>query len=368
MANTTAIQLVKSAAMRLGMQSPLTLPIISGAATTIEDKDALLLLGALNAAVKNVAFMYTWRELIRFAQFWPNMYDNSAQFATTAGIPVPYDPPIKPEPTPTPGYGAEEEDVYEEVPGKFVYKDISGVLTKVPLTRLVKEGAKIPRDLVRPHPPQDLDPDYKFIGFDINILCRGFDGIISNCILHPDNPDGNTKVPLLSYDKYSRMISNVNNDDIYDAPRQNGYIIYNGLLQLVYNYYYEKEVEDQRFMSFFYKTKYPVIKAGAPLWDNSALQMYFVNDGDWSPIDDEILVLGTVINYKNYIGRDFQLEFKQYNDYIEHMKERTGGVTVLEESSYTEMSNIFHRYPPVGQGGGAGGNPTPKQGGGPQKK
>jgi hypothetical protein len=278
----TTLQLIRAASTRLGMVAPSTVPQIVGTATTIEDKDALLLLGALNAAVKNVTFMYSWRELIRQASFQPNIYDDSA------------------------------------------------VVTPA-----------------KPAPPNPLGANIMH-GFDINKICVGFDGIISNCLLDPLR---HQKIPLLTYEKYLERIYDNNVDPIYENANWNGYIITNNLLNLVIRYGEGAAVDPLNKIYLYYKTKYPVVKAAGNLYVDNDLQQFFVNADDWSPIDDEVLILGTVVNYKNYIGRDFQLEFKQFNDYIEHMKERTGGVTIIEESSYNEMSNIFRRYPPVGQGG-----------------
>jgi hypothetical protein len=301
MAATTALQLVKAAALRLGMTTPSSLPYSNGQSTTIEDKDALLLLGALNAAVKNITYTYSWRELIRQAVFTPNFYDSSSIIINADGSLVP--PPI---------------------------------------------------------PPATLGAN-KFLGWDINKICVGFDGIASNCLLYPKK---HMRIPLLTYDKFLYMSEDGRIDPIFETVEQNGYIITNNLLELVHRYNEGSDLSAGN-VYFYYKTKFPVVKAAGMLWNDSDVQLYFVEDEDWSPIDDEILILGTIINYKNYIGRDFQLEFKQYNDYIEHMKERTGGVTVIEESMYNEMSNVFHRYPPIGQGGNAS---KPQQGNQPQQQ
>jgi hypothetical protein len=303
MAATTALQLVKSAALRLGMTAPESLPYSSGQSTTIEDKDALLLLGALNAAVKNITYTYSWRELIRQAVFSPNYYDVSS-------IIIDEDGKIVPPPT----------------------------------------------------PPATLATGQRFLGWDINEMCVGFDGIVSNCLLFPQK---HMRIPLLTYDKFLYMSEDKGFDPIFETIEQNGYIITNNLLELVHRYGEGIQPYSSPKVYFYYKTKFPVVRQNGQLWNDESIQLYFVSNDDWSPIDDEVLILGTIINYKNYIGRDFQLEFKQYNDYIEHMKERTGGVTIIEESMYNEMSNVFHRYPPVGQGGNAS---KPQQGNQPQQQ
>jgi hypothetical protein len=97
-------------------------------------------------------------------------------------------------------------------------------------------------------------------------------------------------------------------------------------------------------------------------------KILFTKNDDRSVIDDECVILGAIMNYKNYIGRDFQLEAKLFTDYIEHMKERNGGLTIIEESEYSMIADRMHRYPPHSSGAQKKQQaPQPQQQGQPQR-
>ena len=188
---------------------------------------------------------------------------------------------------------------------------------------------------------------------DLNDICAGYDGIVSNAIFAKAADSSHYRVlKLLTLDKFimASMSKWVEEEDwAYDKRVEYGYIINGEDLFLTAN-------TVGYVIQFSYKTRLPVVRfhndgksAVAPtgkLNDNYSLRPIFEFDDDWSPIDDEALILGTIIGYKNYVGRDFQLELKLFTEYIEHMKERTGGLTVIEENMYRTLAEKMHRYPP----------------------
>jgi hypothetical protein len=285
----TAIQMIQEVATRLGITRPSTIEVLTGNVESIVDRDALIMLGALNQSIRSAAAAFTWRDMV-------------------------------------------------------VYKDVTATLSV----------------------DQEGKPLYHSITLDKE--CVGYDGMASSFVyFHYDEAEA-SKVILrqMSFDKFmltrgDRRTDAPNYGDIYlDERYGNGYAIIGRTLEtacpIMYNTLTNPYLIPEKIKCFIsYKCSYPVIKQeGTPQMPEDR-KILFTKDGDMPVIDDECVILGTLMNYKNYIGRDYQLEVKLFMDYIEHMKERNGGLTVIEENEYSSLIDRMHRYPPpstLGQGGG----------------
>jgi hypothetical protein len=278
-----ALQMVQEVALRLGITRPVDIEVIAGSQKSIIDRDAEILLGALNQSVRSAAAAFTWREMVLAA---------SERFYDSSGSPV--------------------SPIYS-----------------VPVLHLT----------------QNL---------------YGYDGLTTSYI-SIINYDTNRKewpvypriVRQVTLDKYLMLQkTDKQYDDIYDSDRtENGFIIINGTLFLARPFIYEDPngYKDPRAV-FTYKTNLPVVADISASLIDSGRKPLFTKNTDGAAIDDEAVILGAIMNYKNYIGRDFQLEAKLFTDYIEHMKERNGGLTIIEESEYSMIADRMHRYPPHSSG------------------
>jgi hypothetical protein len=278
-----ALQIVQEACLRLGITRPLSIEGISGTVAQIVDKDAELLLGALNQSLRMAMSAFSWKELIR-------IYDKPVSAGTS------------------------------------------------------------------------------WSNINVNSICVGFDGIVSDAIFfYSEANDASFFIcRLLTLDRFLKT-SHEDKDPSYipnygawyetvEDKTRVGYILSSEVIHIITNKQLSLYVATGRIhMNFAYKTRCAVVTsvldtsgASIPgtLDQDELLRPVFKNNIDWSPIDDEVLILGLIVSYKNYVGRDFTLEYKLWNDYIEHMKERTGGLTVIEENMYNSLAQRLHRYPP----------------------
>jgi hypothetical protein len=152
-------------------------------------------------------------------------------------------------------------------------------------------------------------------GFDIEFIAPGYDGILSNSFYIPTE------------EKHRRFIENVTIDEFTirkenDKDCRNGYIFQSGYVC------FAKKLPETKIY-FTYKTAFPFITITS---QGDKIPSAYVVDGlDQVVMDDEVLILGTIINYKNYVGLDSQLEQALYNQFLEHLKTRSESLTVIRE-------------------------------------
>jgi hypothetical protein len=88
-------------------------------------------------------------------------------------------------------------------------------------------------------------------------------------------------------------------------------------------------------LSCTYKTRYPVID-----YVLETPVPRFINDLDKSYIDTELLILGTVLNYKSYIGDDFRKEAQMFDEYAKYLKSASAGNRVIKATRQIPQSLI----------------------------
>jgi hypothetical protein len=283
--------MIQEVSTRLGVTRPTTIESMAGDMESIQDRDALILLGAMNQSIRSAAAAFTWRDMLLYVE----------ALAT----------PIK-----------------------------------------------------------DPDGNILFHRFNIDDACVGYDGMTTSYIYATSIPENagelvyRASLRQMSFDKFLLVrggyITGTESDsgDLYmDRRKINGYVLIGRQVETARPLYSGEDPKlDRTHKCFFtYKCSYPVVKPSGSMSNPLDRKMLFTDDDDISVIDDECVILGTLMCYKNYVGRDYQLEVKLFMDYIEHMKERNGGLTIIEENEYTSIIDKMHRYPPpstLGQGGG----------------
>jgi hypothetical protein len=90
-------------------------------------------------------------------------------------------------------------------------------------------------------------------------------------------------------------------------------------------------------LQILYKTNYGVLKSDGLFADR------FSRDSDRTLIPDELVILGTLINFKGYFGLDYSLDLASQKAYIDKMKEN-------EENIQLTHLNKKHYYSPNSTG------------------
>jgi hypothetical protein len=262
-----AIDMIQESSVRLGIIRPDSINSLAGTAASRMDRDAMLLLGALNQTARNTAVVYPFPDFMRTISYTILNVD--------------------------PAQGT-------------------------------------------------VDPNYDATvgGYKIEALCPGFDGIITNDFYFPANTAVNrpSRVGLITFEEFIRIREASTLEIPIDIPgiRPNGYLLQGQYIC------FAKHLPVGAKMVYTYKTKLPVLKAlflppiTVPYAYEPALT--FKNDEDMCVVDDELLILGCTMFYKNYRGMNFQLEQQLYVDYINHLKESRGGIAVIKENYYREYA------------------------------
>jgi hypothetical protein len=260
-----AIDMIQESSIRLGIIRPDSINSLSGTAASRMDKDAMLLLGALNQTARNTAVVYPFPDFMRTLSY----------------------------------------DIINVDP---------------------EEGTV------------DINYDLLVGGYKIERLCPGFDGIITNDFYFPRNTvvQRPSRVGLITFEEFIRIRESSQGEFPIDIPgiRPNGYLLQGQFIC------FAKPLPVGAKMVYTYKTKLPVLKAilSSPQLPPIGYEpaMTFTNDEDMCVVDDELLILGCTMFYKNYRGMNFQLEQQLYVDYINHLKESRGGIAVIKENYYRE--------------------------------
>lgn len=165
-------------------------------------------------------------------------------------------------------------------------------------------------------------------GYELEYIAPGYDGMVSTYFYNPTPLIGiSPALPYMTIDDFMVIRQNQNPDP--SIP--NGYIIqgeyvcFSKLLDPDSNYY------------FTYKTKFPFKN----ILSGTTLKMTIDNNDDRCLMDDELMILGTVMNFKNYLNRPFQFEMKEYTEYIEHIRTIRGPVEIIREGSYRNAPTIM---------------------------
>jgi hypothetical protein len=150
-------------------------------------------------------------------------------------------------------------------------------------------------------------------------LPESFDGVVSPLLLTPMPIDmGIAKLDLITFA-----------DFMYATGV--GFVVYGN--QLAARYPYAGDLVGVKF-SCFCKTKFSYPTSEIPM-----------SDSDVSLLPDELLILGTVMYYKNYRGLDYQLEMKNYTDYVTHMRITGFDPSIAQPGLYKDVaaSNLIRQ-------------------------
>jgi hypothetical protein len=155
----------------------------------------------------------------------------------------------------------------------------------------------------------------------------------------PLDPVDVKKKPLWQLRKeYKKNMPSEDRTQIVHAKnRESGFYIFSldGINQMVYfcnNMLSRKDEENSQWMAYFlYQSNAVVFSSGLPKESIS-------DDNDMCIFNAELLILGTVINYKGYYGLDNSLDLGQYKalkDSLEKNQENVQ-ITHLEKKKYYE--------------------------------
>ena len=93
-------------------------------------------------------------------------------------------------------------------------------------------------------------------------------------------------------------------------PNKNMFKIYNGQVCFISRTSFDATFKFNT-LRFSYRSSYGVMPQGALNPVNT-----FSHDTDDTSIDNELLIAGTVVNYKAYQGMDYQFDYQKFNDYL----------------------------------------------------
>jgi hypothetical protein len=153
----------------------------------------------------------------------------------------------------------------------------------------------------------------KFPGYDKMIT----DGFLCNI------PGGRTiRIQQCHEDRYLEIL-NLPANEVHRMDEE-GFNVY------VYrgnSIYFARPLKKDSTLNCVYKTRFPVTDAvtGVPV-------PRFSNDKDVSYIDSELLVIGTVLNYKSYIGDDYRKEAQVFDEYAKYLKSTRSGNRIKKET------------------------------------
>jgi hypothetical protein len=97
-------------------------------------------------------------------------------------------------------------------------------------------------------------------------------------------------------------------------PERNMFKLYNGSVYFIAR----QAFAANRFFGvirFSYRSTYGVLPVGSTTPTSS-----FTKDTDTSNVDGELLIAGTVLNYKAYQGMDYQFDMQKYTDYLKALE------------------------------------------------
>jgi len=148
---------------------------------------------------------------------------------------------------------------------------------------------------------------------------EGFDGLVSDVLARATKAAWHLE--LITYSDY-----------IFDSNP--GFVVHGDIMEVVHL------PEQRSIFSYFYKTKYSYADSEVPNSDN-----------DVNLLPDELLILGIVLYYKNYRGLDFQLEMKNYTEYVTHMRTTGFDPTIAAPSLYKDVGamNLIQQNRQQGQ-------------------
>jgi hypothetical protein len=146
--------------------------------------------------------------------------------------------------------------------------------------------------------------------FSLLPKCPDFAGLLSS-YFNIECSDGSTQtffeIDPDNFLKYWKDVSGTTPDVM---PSKNSFKIYNGQV-----YFISRKPFDANFkvgtIRFSYRSNFGVMPKGATKPTN-----VFSLDTDTTNIDNELLIAGTVLNYKAYQGMDYQFDMQKYTDYL----------------------------------------------------
>jgi len=167
-------------------------------------------------------------------------------------------------------------------------------------------------------------------GFELEYIAPGYDGMVSTYFYDPRKVEGvSPALPYITIDDYM-VIRQEAQGQVNNYP--NGYIIQGEYVC------FAQYLDPEASYYFTYKTKYPFKYLDS---QGATLKMTIDKNDDTCLMDDELMILGTVMNFKNYLNRPFQFEMKEYTEYIEHIRTIRGPVEVIKEGSYRNAPTII---------------------------
>jgi uncharacterized membrane protein (GlpM family) len=120
--------------------------------------------------------------------------------------------------------------------------------------------------------------------------------------------------------------------DAKPNPTKNMYRIYNGNVYFICSETFTDKLAFNN-IRFSYRSAYGVIPKGSTTPVSS-----FTKDDDTSNVDDELLITGTVLNYKAQQGMDFQFDTQKFNAYLEALERNRQKANLFRDQSMQNPS------------------------------
>jgi hypothetical protein len=185
-------------------------------------------------------------------------------------------------------------------------------------------------------PSMRIDGTYDVIDENTTVINTqdkfpGYDKMISDGFLCNISGDRQVIIQQCNEDRYIEIL----NLPPGEAHRfdEEGFNVY---VQRGNNICFARPLKVGSTLKCVYKTRFPVIDAitGTPV-------PRFSNDKDLSYIDSELLVIGTVLNYKSYIGDDYRKEAQVFDEYAKYLKSTRAGNKIIKETNQVSISERF---------------------------
>jgi hypothetical protein len=158
----------------------------------------------------------------------------------------------------------------------------------------------------------------------INMLDKfpGYDKMITDGFLCNMPNNRMIRIQQCNEDRYMEIL-NLPANEVHRIDEE-GFNVY---VQRGNSIYFARPLKKDSVLHCVYKTRFPVIDAlsGTPV-------PRFSNDRDLSYIDSELLVIGTVLNYKSYIGDDYRKEAQVFDEYAKYLKSTRSGNRIKKET------------------------------------
>jgi hypothetical protein len=176
-------------------------------------------------------------------------------------------------------------------------------------------------------PSMKIDGTYEVIddnvaSLDTQVIFPGYDKMITDGFLCNMTDNRTVKIQQCNEDRYIEIL-NLPANEVHRIDDE-GYNVY---VQRGNNICFARPLKKGSVLHCVYKTRFPVIDAieGIPV-------PRFSNDKDLSYIDSELLVIGTVLNYKSYIGDDYRKEAQVFDEYAKYLKSTRSSNRIKRET------------------------------------